>query len=113
MDRVRICRTRRGGNEDHTGEFFDNREKCGADVSRRAWPCPGSRLVTNRSQSVGARRRNEAKWAVEGVTTERSQFDPVRGLIRPTKRSHRSGSGGFDRFRLEAGPIWGRAGVGR
>ena len=99
-----------GENGDHTGEFFDNGAKCGADVSRRVRPCSGSRLVTNRSQSVEARRRNEAKLVVEGVATERSQIDPVRGRICLTKQSHRSGWCGYDRFRLEARSIWGCAG---
>jgi hypothetical protein len=70
------------------------------------WRKPG-RETFRASQSVEPRRQNEAKSAVEGVSTERSQFGPARTVIRPTKQSHRSGSGRFARLCVETGPIRG------
>jgi hypothetical protein len=90
---------------DHTGVFFDNWHDRSSNVSRnararlprgdRSKPI-GEILTTNRSQSP-----------VEGVSTERSQFDTVFTVLRPTKQSHRSGRCDFVRLRVKNGPLRG------
>jgi hypothetical protein len=68
---------------------------------------PDSSVMTNQSQSEEPWRRNEPKSVIEGVSTDRSQFDPSQSRTRPTKQTHRSGRCGFERFRLETGPMGG------
>jgi hypothetical protein len=90
---------------DHTGEFFDNWHDRKSNVSPNAL---ARRTRGDRSKPIGEiSMTKRSHLSVEGVSTERSQFDTVYPMIRPTKQSHRSDPRGFDRLRVENGPIRG------